>query len=375
MKIRVLLGDLSYGKSNGISRHLLQVIAALKEKGIETDVLGIYLDHDLGEELRAKGIRIYEIPGVKHPRRQYQAVYALCRKTSYDIAYFNISEAFNCMEVIAAAKAGIPRVIVHSHNSGIGEPSAVKRMIRRIAHAAGRNLVLPKYATEYYTCSKKAGEWMFTDRLRHSGRYHVISNAVDTSLFHWQPEVRDQVRESHGIGNQPIVGYVGAFSYQKNTMFFLEIAGELKRRGSDALLWLIGDGPDRERLLQQARERGLDQMIYAPGNRDDVPQLLQAMDVFVLPSRFEGLPYVAIEAQCTGLRCILSDSISEEAALSQRCVFLSRKAPASAWADEILRGGAYDRGSREYLDSGYCFDAGLQKKRFLSLFLENANED
>ena len=367
--VRILLGYLSYGRTNGISRYLLNTLNLLEQANVEPEIVSIYLDEDLKQELIESGIRVHEVCGVKHPLKQLDAMKAIFASQHYDIAYFNISEAFNCMGIIAAHRAGVEKIIVHSHNSGINEPDGLKRWIRHLAHTWGRSCIMKQDGTDFYACSLKAGEWMFPESITSSDRFHIIFNAVDLKQFGFDPSLRKTVRSDMHAEERHVIGCVGAFSYQKNPLFMLDLAEELKQNDPEAVIWMIGDGELRKPFLEQAAQRGLQKMIYAPGVRNDVPALMMAMDCLVMPSRFEGLPYAAVEAQAANLPVVLSDTISKEASLRDRCRFLSLQAPKREWSDAIRELIQLPRTTDAVDDSR--FDVGRQQNELLKLILEN----
>ena len=195
-----------------------------------------------------------------------------------------------------------------------------------------------------------------------------VYELFDPGKFGFDPEIRKQKRKELGVSDKLVVGQIGFHGYQKNPEFVIEIAEELKKINPDSVVWMIGTGDETEHLHALAKEKNLGENLHFLGVRSDVNELTQAMDLFVLPSRFEGLPIVAIEAQISGLKVILSDTISEEAALSDRCMFHSIECPANEWADMILENLQYDRNSLDLSNCGYCFDIQKQNEQIQQIF-------
>ncbi len=164
----------------------------------------------------------------------------------------------------------------------------------------------------------------------------VINNAIDTRQFAFRRETRDRLRATLQFGNGPIIGHVGRFTSEKNHKFLLEIFAELLKRCPTARLLLVGDGTLRPRVEAQAVQLGIRDKICFAGLRSDVNELMMALDMFLLPSLFEGFPVVAIEAQAAGLPLLCADSITNEVALTPQVHFLPLAAPATAWANEAL---------------------------------------
>ena len=170
------------------------------------------------------------------------------------------------------------------------------------------------------------------------------------------------------LENRIIIGQVGAFSYQKNSEFVVDIAEALHRKNPKTMVLMIGTGSDFDEINKRVKERKLENAVRLMGSRKDVNELMQAMDIFILPSRFEGLPIVAIEAQVSGLKVIISDRISKETALSERCKFLSISESADKWADAILSNIYYDRDLLNLSECKYCFDVVQQNNAIKEIF-------
>lgn len=368
MMKKILIGYLIDGKRSGIDNYILNVVGQIKKDDIQIDCLTNRIDRDLKNRLDKMGVGLIEIPTLKHPFRQYQAMNQIIRKGKYEVAYFNISEAFNSIGVLAAHNCGVKKVVVHSHSSGVNEHSKVIRAIRTFCHTIMKNLVLRSCVSDYYACSKKAGEWLFPKKVIGSSHFHVMNNAIQTERFQYNPEIRIKKRKELGLENRIVIGQIGAFSYQKNSEYVVKIAKELHRKNPDAIVLMIGSGKDYDQIAHNVKEQHLEEAVSLMGIRMDVNELVQAMDLFILPSRFEGLPIVAIEAQISGLKVILSDTISEEAALSDRCMFHSIECPANEWADMILENLQYDRNSLDLSNCGYCFDIQKQNEQIQQIF-------
>lgn len=364
---KILVGYLIDGKHSGIDKYLLNVLKMVSSKQIHFDFLTIYKNEKLEQYLRTYEANLYEIPSLKHPVEQYKKVKQLVQKNNYTIAYFNISEAFNSVAIKAARDCGIKKIIVHSHSAGIDSHNPIKRMVRFALHCIGKQF-LTYWATDFFACSKKAGQWMFPNSIISGRRLQLVQNAIDADRFAYNEEVRIRVRKELGLEKAFVVGHIGNFCYQKNIEFLIEIIRELVAIKSNAVLLSVGVGPDREMAEKLVCKYGLQNHVYFLGQRDDVPDLLQAMDLFLLPSRFEGLPIVGIEAQVAGLRTILSSTISEEVKLSENCIFVDIHASAKQWAKKIKENAVYKRVYVQELKSSYCFDIKEQKNLLRSLF-------
>ena len=229
-----------------------------------------------------------------------------------------------------AHRHGVRSFTVHSHSTAYSD-SRLKSMRNWLVC---RNI--GAYSDVRLACSRAAGDFLFG-----RGRYEELPNAIDVETYRFKEPVRTDVRARLGLGDAPVVGHVGRFSEEKNHRFLLDVFGELLRLKPGARLVLIGDGSLRPGIEERAADRGLADYVLFLGDRKDVPALYQAMDVLVLPSLFEGLPMVGVEAQCAGLPMVCSDRVPDEVAIGD-CEFLSLEKPARQWAHHVSQ--ALERG-------------------------------
>lgn len=362
-----MAGVIGDGKAGGVDRYLLNYWESVSADGVRIDFLTNKVDEDLKEKLKTHGSRLFEVASLKTPVRQYRQVRKILRLGHYDAVYFNISTAIECIAVIAAKREGVEKRMIHSHSGGNNCESGLKRMIYDFLHHVCR-LFLYRYATHYYGCSERAGEWLFPKRIVRSGRFQVVYNAVERDKFAYDGKVRQEVRKELDIEGRFVIGNIAAFCYQKNHMFLLDIFAEVLKRRADAVLLLAGEGPCFEEVKKKARELHIEKNVQFLGRREDADRLYQAMDVFLLPSRFEGLPIVGVEAQSAGLPCILSDRITKEAAITKRCKFLSLKEGARLWADAVIQVQKKGpRRSAEFLPVAVYYDLDRQKEQLKTL--------
>lgn len=268
---------------------------------------GIYND-----EIERLGGRIYHVPAKsRHPLKYQRELRKIFQSGHYQIIHSHL-DAMNCWVLKIAKECGIPVRIAHSHNTKHLTNNPLKIWINEIARRK-----LTKYATQYFACSDAAGRWLFGDAWGNE-KSMVLNNAVDFSLYRYHPEVRNQLREIHNVQKNFVIGHVGRFSYQKNHMFLLEMFEKLQKVRKDVRLLLIGDGENRQEIEKYIRELGIGDTVLLLGSKDNVYDYYNMMDLFVLPSRFEGLPVVAVEAQVNGLTCFLSKNITKEVCITDR---------------------------------------------------------
>lgn len=285
-------------------------------------------------ELEALGAGLYPIPPYSRPIAYHKALYTAFRQQGYKIVHAHLS-TMSVFPLFAAWRAGAPVRICHNHSTahwGEGAKTLLKYILRPFNKL---------FATDWFACGETAGRWMYGDRAFESGRVTVMPNAIDTAKFAYDPAARTALREELSIPqNAFVVGHVGRFMYQKNHTFLLCAFAELLKARPNSHLLLIGEGELLEETQQQAELLGIRDKIIFTGARQDVNKLYSAMDVFCLPSFYEGMPVVAWEAQANGLACVFSDKVSREAARAKSSFFLSLHAAAMEWAAVIQRAPA-----------------------------------
>ncbi len=179
--------------------------------------------------------------------------------------------------------------------------------------------------------SKLAGISEFGKKAVDSGKVIVIPNAIDTKKYFYDGDKRNRKRFELGLQDYFVVGHIGRFHPQKNHKFLLEIFKCIKEKQEKSKLVLVGDGPLRSQIENQIQKLGIEDSVMLLGSRSDVPEILQAMDVLVFPSLYEGLPGVVLEAQAAGLPCIVSDTVTEEVAITNLVKYLSLKREPYYW--------------------------------------------
>lgn len=235
-----------------------------------------------------------------------------------------------------AKRSGISVTAAHARNAGVvrGPKGMATRFFRR---------GLADKADVLFACSTLAGEDVFGQKAMEQGRVKIIHNAIDVKRFTYHEEERKKTREALGIADALVLGHVGRFDYQKNHPYLLEVFAAVSRKRPDSVLLLLGEGAARPAMEERCRELGIAERVRFLGNRKDTERYYQAMDVFLLPSFFEGLPGVLVEAQAAGLACIVSDTVTREAQATDLVTWLSIDDPPERWADEVIKRAAYVR--------------------------------
>ncbi|MFQ7844158.1 MAG: glycosyltransferase family 1 protein [Coprococcus sp.] len=307
------------------------------------------------KEVKANGSKVYTIP---QKSRNYKA-YKRAMNTffsehadEYDVFWYNTCTLTNIDYLIYAKRYGIKKRIIHAHNSG-NETS----MIRGILHYVNK-IRLGRYATDFWSCSMAAAVYFFIKKQIHSQKYRLINNAISTYNYKYDILIRNEVRKNLGLEDKYVIGHVGRFQFQKNHEFLIDIFYEYLKLDSRAVLMLVGQGEEEDAIRQKVINLGIEKSVLYMGVRTDVNRLLQAMDVFLLPSRFEGLPLVLIEAQTSGLRCLTTkNKVPYEVNVTGNVEFEELKENSIEWAHHIecMEKQPYDRKSCLDLitDAGY----------------------
>lgn len=366
--------------------HVLHVFGRLNRGGAESRVMDLYrnvdrtrvqfdfMQHttkvcDFQTEIEQLGGKVYHVPPFR-----FWNYFSYCKAWKQFIKeHPEIRIVHGHMTSTASIYLPIVRkkgvfTIAHSRNAGVdkGIKGKLTKFLRRN---------LKEKCDRCFACSKLAGEAVFGKKAMEQGRVAIIPNAIDAARFTFDPEVRRQKREElHIQPEELLIGEVGRFDPQKNQKYAVEILAECRKKNFPAKLILIGEGPLMETVRQQVEERQLQEYVIFTGLQKNVVPFYQAMDFFLLPSFYEGLPGVAVEAQASGLRGILSDAITTEAAMTTLMEFRSVQEPAIVWADRIIACGHYERQNtlNEMQEAG--FDVKNLAKRLQDFYLR-VNKD
>ena len=307
------------------------------------------------KEVKANGSKVYTIPQKSRNYKAYKRAMGTFfseHADEYDVFWYNTCTLTNIDYLIYAKKYGIKKRIIHAHNSG-NETS----MIRGILHYVNK-IRLGRYATDFWSCSMAAAVYFFIKKQIHSQKYRLINNAISTYNYKYDILIRNEVRKNLGLEDKYVIGHVGRFQFQKNHEFLIDIFYEYLKLDSRAVLMLVGQGEEEDAIRQKVINLGIEKSVLFMGVRTDVNRLLQAMDVFLLPSRFEGLPLVLIEAQTSGLRCLTTkNKVPYEVNVTGNVEFEELKENSIEWAHHIecMEKQPYDRKSCLDLitDAGY----------------------
>ncbi len=242
-------------------------------------------------------------------------------REGYDAIHLHTSYWRGFLIEQIAMELGVPRVIVHSHSTGIDEAGEKDREELFKKHHAYKEKFSLEYATDVCACSKLAGEWLYGEQIPKE-KIQILPNAIHVERYHFQAQIRQEKRKELGIDNRIVVGNTGRYCYQKNQEFLLRVFAKARKENPALFLLFLGEGELLGELKKLAEELGIQRDISFLGWQEHAEDYLQAMDVFCLPSRFEGLAISAVEAQASGLPCLVSDAIDMGTALTDLVEFL-----------------------------------------------------
>lgn len=321
---------------------------------ITFDFLVFSENFSLESELNSLGCRVITLPvRRKDPAGYKAAINQIFQNNEYCAVWGNYSGLTNIDILTLAKQHNIPIRIAHSHVSQLYWGSPIMKYVVHFLHAYNK-LRIDKYASHYFSCSNVSGRFMFPRKVYE--RIIPVHNAIDATRFKPDENTRNQMRENLGISPDTlVVGHVARLCEVKNQDFLLKIIAQFKKEQHNAKLLLIGDGELYEHLNNLAKELKIDDMVIFTGNRTDVAQLMQAMDVYVLTSFSEGLSVSAVEAQASGIPCVLSSAVSDETNISGAVKFVSLNDPLDVWTRTISQQGKarIENAQEKIKDAGY----------------------
>lgn len=327
---------------------VLQVVTHMNRGGLETMLMNYYrrvdrtavqfdflthrdYDGDYGEEIKQLGGTIYHLPPLNpfSPRYKKALRSFFAAHPEYEIVHVH-QDCMSSVVLKETERAGVPVRIAHSHSAS--QDKDLKYPLKFFFRRS-----IPQYATDLFACGEEAGKWMFR-----GAPFTVLNNAIEAAAYTFDPQKRAAVRTALGFEEGDfVVGHVGRFSYPKNHAFLIDIFRAIAERRSAKLL-LVGDdsGELGYEIHGKVRELGLEEQVIFAGLRSDVPDMLQAMDAFIFPSHYEGLPVTLVEAQASGLPCFVSDRVSAESKITELVQFIPLTESPESWAGKILSASA-----------------------------------
>ena len=316
------------------------------------------------DEIEALGGRIYRMCPV-YPQNfarykrdlrgffQAHSEYKIIHSHMSELGYFAFREA---------ERQGVPVRICHAHNAPHGFDA--KMFIRTYF----KKRMMP-YLTHLFMCGEESGKWLYGEK--NKSRFIMLNNAIDAASYTYDLSKREELRRQLGLADELVIGHVGRFNPQKNHPFLMDIFAALLKKESSAVLLLVGGGEGMSKMQEKVQELGIAEHVRFLGVRSDVADLMQAMDMFVLPSLYEGLPVTMVEAQAAGLPCIISDKVPPECILTEGLVdVMPLSASPGAWAEKILAKRAIPRTDRRAEIAAHGFDITTEAVKLQEFYLE-----
>lgn len=326
---------------------LLCIVSSMDRGGAETFLMKIYREIDKAkyqmdfavtvpgaydDEIRSMGGKIYHIPAKsKNPIKTFIELKKIVKDNGYKSVLRTSQQSLATLDLVAAKCGGAKKLIYRSSNAGMTE-KGIHKVINKAFSFLPKCIPNVKLAP-----STEAAEFVFGKKAVKNKKVTIMPNGLDYSLFEFDEIKREKIRKELGLENKHIVGHVGRFNQQKNHKFLIDIFNEIHKKDNNAHLLLIGKGELENEIRDKIERLELDKFVTIIAPVANINEYYMAMDVFVFPSFFEGMPNVIIEAQATGLPCVLSDAITKEANISERLTYISLKTDCMQWADCCIK--------------------------------------
>lgn len=282
------------------------------------------------DEIEKLGGRVILVPPYQKVFKYQKELKRIFKENKYKIVHSHIN-TLSVFPLYAAKCAKVPVRIAHSHST-TNKKEWKKNLLKQVLRPFSK-----VYATNYMCCSELAGRWLFGNKEYDKGNVYLLNNAIDLDKFKYDEKIRKQKRKELNINDSTLViGHIGRFVAQKNHTFLIDIFNEVHKQNNDSLLMLVGQGPLMNEIQEKVNNLGLKDSVIFLGQRNDANELYQAMDVFVLPSLYEGLPVVGVEAQASGLLCFLSSDMTKETKVLDSTKFMSLDISSKEWVNRII---------------------------------------
>jgi len=358
-------------------KRLLCIIGSLNTGGAETFLMKLYRGLDKSQyqmdfvvnaegfydkEVKELGGKIYQIPlRTKHPWKSFWALKKIVKSNKYDSVIKLGNTPLSVTDLIAAKLGGAKIRAMRSCNALTNlsfKQKMLDSFLRPILNSVANVKIAPSDLAAIYTFGKKQFE---------KGNVHILNNGVDLDVYRYDEEARKKIRSEFSLEDNILIGHIGRFSKQKNHKFLLPVFSEIKKKRANAKLMLVGTGELETEIRNQAEDLGILDDIIFTGVRSDIPALLSSMDVFVLPSLYEGMPNTLIEAQATGLPCVVSRTITKTANITGLVDYESLDDSVRIWCERILKSVQYPRKDTEIDFLNAKYDILSIREKFVAL--------
>lgn len=352
---------------------IAQIMGKMENGGVESVVMNYYrhidrtkiqfdfiVDSDSScpqkKEILSLGGNVYFVNPYQNIKNNMKDLECIFNENKYEIVHSELT-TMSVFSLKAAKQCGIPIRICHGHNTA-GKGETKKNILKYLLRPFSKI-----YATNYFACSKYAGQWLFGRKILKNNNFMVLKNAIDVEKFKFNNNIRNDIRNKYNLNGKFVIGHVGRFCYQKNHNFLIDIFNEIYKLDKSAVLILIGEGEFVNQIKEKVNKLGLDDVVLFCGTCNNINEFYQAMDVFVLPSYYEGLGIVAIESQASGLFTICSDKTPIETKLCNNIEYMSLDNSALYWANVILDKKNYIRKDESVFVKNNGYDINTEAKK------------
>lgn len=354
----------------GIEKFLVEMFQHFDINKVTMDFIVLGSKSPFENKINENGGKVFYITKKeKNFIRHFKELYNIMKKKSKDhsIIYFNSGAIFYIIPYLIAKLVGYKKIIVHAHNGADQQRNRCEIMIHKI-----NRIIVRRLANKCISCSDVASNWIFGEKYTKNNDIMIIKNAIDSNKFSFDKNLRTQMRKLLNIQESTLViGNIGRFEIQKNHNFMIDILNEIVKVNQDCCLMLIGEGSLYSCINKKIEEYNLADKVLYLGRRSDINALLNAIDIFILPSFFEGFPITLVEAQANGIPCIVSDKITRQVNITGLVSYLDIKDP-YIWMKKILT-NIPKRESKIDVILEHGFDINLESSRLQEIFISLEN--
>lgn len=333
-KIKILQFPIA-NSFGGITQYALNNWKWLDKRIFECDFATMSKSLFFAPELEKTGSHIHYISCyAEQDRELFIKEFSHILVNGYDVVHLHTKQWKGFLVEELCRECGVKKVIVHSHSSRCDNNDDALRVKETEEHYKIRKLFNESLATDFWACSKLAADWLFGESIPKS-KIKIMNNAIETDKFVFNSDMREKLREKYNLKNKIVLGNVGRLVYQKNQSFLLDVFAQICKKRNDCILILIGEGDLEARLRRLTEVLNVSSKVLFLGKKANVNEFYNMMDLFLLPSNFEGLPITLVEAQAAGLKCIASNAITKEVALSENISYLPLEK--EIWVEQITK--------------------------------------
>lgn len=335
-KIKILHFPIRNNKG-GVTQYVLNNWKYINKEKFQFDFATMNSKLDFEEEVRKQGCNVFYLScyAEEDEDKFIQEIDSIL-DNGYDVVHLHTGLWKSTIFEDRAKQKGIKKIVLHSHNTGIGgayDSIDYKRAL--VEHRKGIEHLDETLATDYCACSWEAAKWLYEDKISNE-KIRILTDAIEVDKFRYNKTIRDEYRRKLNLENNFVIGHVGRFAYQKNHEFLIEVFSKVKENVTNAVLLLIGTGELETTIKRKVIEKRLIDSVIFLGGVSDIYHWYQAMDLFVLPSRYEGFGMALLEAQIAGLPCIASNAIPDKVKISDGLYF--EELDIERWYSAIVSG-------------------------------------